>query len=315
MEILTTSGHVYADSFSGQQAAVDIKQIVAGKGAFQFPASPSPAEKPVDWANTADNAAQPSLGQELSREDRVGRKKKQPGLDGEVGALVQGAIPLQESAAMGENKSASRLKNRHGAGQDIQGALVDREGRRRLTAAATGETPLPPAAKVAATGEALLPSAANAAEPRLADMPDTVADSAGEGEDNSFNGLASAGVPVNARPAGESMPAQLKTPDPLLNERHHIAQFAPETKSRDSERDGTLLYTFNNGKALASGALEVNQVKIAFQGSTVLTPSNRITQENLLANQSEARGYLVKPPSDREQQQRQRHDQETGEDQ
>ncbi|QWA10509.1 hypothetical protein GTU79_25450 [Sodalis ligni] len=305
MEILTTSAHVYADSFSDRQTAVDIKQIVAGNGAYPSQANPPP-----------DSAAQASPGQELSRKDRAGRKKKQPGLDGEAGALAPGVMPLPEPAAMGGNRIASRLENRHGAGQDIRGALADMEGRRRLKAAAAGETSLPPAAKDAVpSGDVLLPAAANAAEPRLADLPDTRSVGAGEGDDNSFNGLMSAGVPVNARPAGESAPAQLKTPEPLLNERHNTAQFAPETKSHDGDRGGTLLYTFNNGKALGTGATEVNQVKIAFQGSTILAPSNRTVEENLLANQSEARGYLVQPASEREQQRRQQHDQDAGEDQ
>jgi len=149
----------------------------------------------------------------------------------------------------------------------------------------------------------------------LADMPNIAAPGISVGDKDLINDLASAVVPMNSRPAGEFLPAQSKAPDPLLNERQPtVPHFPSEMKSHGGNRGGTLLFTFNKGKTVSSDPMAFNQVQIAFQGSTVLTPSNRTTQENLLANQSEARGYLVKPASDREQQQR-HQDSESGEDQ
>ncbi len=315
MEILTASGRVDSNLYSDGHSVVDIQQVIANSGAnkpaIDGPsANPQAGEKTADWDKlAADGDASAPSGQDSPHEGRIGRKKKPLGLEGDAGQAFAGVMLKEDAAALREGKPASRQSfSLRGAGQDIPGALTEAEGRRRVNAAALRAAPLSPVDNVAdlKINAMTEPAALGAGEVT------------GEGDQNPFSGLVPAGVPVNSRPAGELLPAQLKAPDPLLSQRQlATTQFAPEMKNHRGDRGGTLLYTFNKGNAVSSDAMTVNQVQISFQGSPVLTPSNRTTQENLLANQSEAQGYVVKSASDREQQQRQRHDRddEPGEDQ
>ncbi len=313
MEILTTSASFHGNALNGSQAAVDMEQIIVNTGVYQpaaggHPHSPPPVKKPVDWAELEQElAAGLPRTEEVPQEEQAGWKNRRPTPDGEAIPVPVGALPPEDKAIPGEGKPVSRLDSRQGipgrgAERDVPIPLPGGEDSRRV--------------KAAAPQEAALPFVAKGADPKPADLPNTAVLSGGETDKNPFSDLIAAAIPANSRPAGEFLPGQLKMPDPLPNERQQTApQFASEMKNHTGYRGGRLTYTFNKEKS-SSDSTAVNQVQISFQGATVLTPSNRTTQENLLANQSEARGYLVMPAFDREQRQRQQHqDRQEGEDQ
>ncbi|XBS70285.1 hypothetical protein ABK905_03185 [Acerihabitans sp. KWT182] len=299
MEILTTTPLTgQYSSYDDGKRAVDIKHIIAETGQRPPSAFIPTEEKPSAEADPA--AEQTHSEDDSSVRGSAGTKKKRPGLDGDVGHDASGILYRDEATASRLEHWTLNPGSRHGsvirgAGRDVSDAHLQMPGKRPNKSVAVLEPQ--PAQKVK-------------------DIEHRPADASGVAEDDNHRQgeFIPAGAGVNSRPAGDFLPVHAKLPEPPPAEAKRPAPQFIDVKNLSG---GSLRYTFNKGNAASTDAMTVNQVQISFQNATVLTPSNRVTQENLLANQGEARGYVVNPASDRDQQQRQRHNQdgEPGEDQ
>lgn len=279
MEILTRSALFYSDPSHGAQPAVDIAQIIA-----------------------ASQRQPPAAGQDYAAETL--RKKKKPDVEGAAGPNGGNNRPLEETVARRDGRPADRQMRLQGR-QDRNGLreiLVPEGKMEKLRSGTTVVRNVISAdnhGEVAGPDKIIGPDKAAGPDKIAATLPEPgIAEAGGEPAEE----ILPAGVSNSARPAGETL--QLKTAEPMAQARQHVPfSPPPELKNHNTDRSGTLTYTFNKANPEFIG---VNSVQIAFKGSTVLTPSNRATYDNLLAHQNEGGNYRILPDSEQRQRRQQR---------